>query len=163
MLLGSHRMAIFPPHLLPRFPNRYRTLGNLAPSSIASASYAVPVRRISALRFVRGLMSRRSLLQIPSRVEHPCRSAIRFPLSGPFRTCQSLAAPVGRNAQPGAQGFYARYRGRPNPESGGDQGHHRLSSRKGSGATALGERKVYHLTASLPEYAASVDQACLCG
>ncbi len=42
-------------------------------------------------------------LQIPPREGHPCRSAIRFPLSGPFRTRRFLVAPVGGCALPGAQ------------------------------------------------------------
>jgi len=49
-------------------------------------------------------------LQIPPHEGHPCRLAIRFPLSGPFRTKRFLAAPVGRDALPGALTYHRHSR-----------------------------------------------------
>lgn len=40
---------LYPPHIQPDLPGKYRTFENLASSSSLNASYVVSVRRVSAL------------------------------------------------------------------------------------------------------------------
>src|SRR5690242_13107539 len=98
-----------PPHLRPSFPYRYRTLKILASSSSLHASYAISVRRASALpaasfRFHLAMDTLAVRLTIPpvglvgdfhSQVRAPCRAHV-MKKGRPRR-----AAPTKRAVTPG--------------------------------------------------------------
>src|SRR5437870_13804563 len=87
-VMRSHLPSFVPPHLRTSFPYRYRTLKRLAFSSSLHASYAISVRRASALpaasfRFHLAMDTLAVRLTIPpvgfvgdfhSQVSAPCRA-----------------------------------------------------------------------------------------